>query len=161
MRPLAPIEAALAFSLLGSLLAVTVPAFVRNLHASRMSEALVGLEQISARATSLADVAPQSSAYPESVPLTPATIPRGTLVTDPPGTWDLPTWRLLGFSMELPHAYSFRFESENGSAISRFTVTAHGDLDGDGVLSTFETSGSVRPGQPPERGILEVHREIE
>jgi hypothetical protein len=161
VRSLAPVEAALAFSLVGSLLAVTVPAFLRNLHASKMSEALVGLEQLSARAATLADGAPQTSAYPESAPLTPASVPRATLVTDPRGTWDLPTWRLLGFSMELPHAYSFRFDSENGPAVSRFTATAHGDLDGDGVLSTFQISGTVRPGELPKGGVLEVSREVE
>jgi hypothetical protein len=161
MRPLAPVEAALAFCLTGSLLALTIPAFLRNLHASKMSEALVGLERISARAASLSDVAPQTRAYPESAPLTPASVPRGELVASPPGTWALPTWRLLGFSIEVPHAYSFRFDSENGPLVSRFTATAHGDLDGDGVLSTFQVSGSVRPGQPPERGVLEVSREVE
>ncbi|HKY37385.1 MAG TPA: hypothetical protein VJN18_15690 [Polyangiaceae bacterium] len=161
MRPLAPVEAALAFSLVGSLLALTIPAFLRNLHASKMSEALVGLERISARAVSLADGAPQTSAYPASAPLTPESVPRATLVSDPPGTWNHPTWRLLGFGLEVPHAYSFRFDAENGPEVSRFTATAHGDLDGDGVLSTFQISGTVRPAQPPERGVLEVSREVE
>ena len=30
----------------------------------------------------------------------------------------------------------------------RFVATAHGDLDGDGVLSTFEVRGERIPGQP-------------
>ena len=161
MRPLAPVEAALAFALGGSVLAVTVPAFVRNLNASRMTEALDGLERISARANALADSAPQDRAYPPSCPLTPATVPRATLVTDPPATWNQPTWRLLGFSIDTPHAYSFQFDSTNDAKISSFTVEAHGDLDGDGVVSTFRTGGSVEPGQPPRRSALEVMREVE
>jgi hypothetical protein len=29
----------------------------------------------------------------------------------------------------------------------RFVATAHGDLDGDGVLSTFEVRGERKPGE--------------
>ena len=161
MRPLAPVEAALAFALAGSVLAVTGPVFVRNLNASRMTEALDGLERISARANALADAAPQDRAYPASASLTPATVPRASLATDPPGTWHQPTWRLLGFSIEAPHAYSFQFDAQNDAKVSRFSVEAHGDLDGDGVVSTFRTGGSVEPGQAPRRTPLEVIREVE
>jgi hypothetical protein len=161
MRALAPVEAALLFAIGGSLLAVTVPAFIKNLHASRMSEALQGLEQISGRASILADAAPVSSAFPASAPLTPASVPRATLVVDPPHTWNHPTWRLLGFSLDTPHAYSFQFDSQNGPEVSRFSAEAHGDLDGDGVVSTFRTGGSLRQGEPPKRELLEVSREVE
>lgn len=161
MRPLAPVEAALVFALGGAVLAVTVPVFVRNLNASRMTEALDGLERISTRASALADSAPQDRAYPASCPLTPSSVARASLVTDPPSTWSHPTWRLLGFSIETPHAYSFQFDSANGPGESHFTVEAHGDLDGDGVVSTFRTGGSIRPGQPPQRSPLEVIREVE
>ena len=63
VRPLAPVEAALVFALGGAVFAVTVPVFIRNLNASRMTEALDGLERISVRASTLADAAPQQSAY--------------------------------------------------------------------------------------------------
>lgn len=161
MRALAPVEAALLFAIGGSLCAVTIPAFLKNLHASRMSEALDGLEQIAVRANVLSDSAPLTAAFPAPAPLTPASVPRASLVVDPPHTWDHPTWRLLGFAIETPHAYSFQFDSQNGPDISRFTAEAHGDLDGDGVLSTFKTGGSLQPGQPAKREILEVTREVE
>lgn len=161
MRALTAVEAALAFAITGSLLAVSVPAFLRNLHASRMSEALEGLERISGRALVLADAAPLASAFPASAPLTPESVPRAAQVQDPPHTWDHPTWRILDFGLETPHAYSFRFDSKNGPQQSSFEATANGDLDGDGVTSTFRTSGSLREGHPPERGVLEVNREVE
>jgi hypothetical protein len=161
MRAITPVEAALAFAIAGSLLAVTVPAFLRNLHASRMSEALDGLERLSGRAMVLSDTAPLGAAFPSSCPLTPAAVPRATLVVDPPHTWDHPTWRLLDFGFETPHAYSFQFESQNSPQVSRFSVQAHGDLDGDGVVSTFRTGGSIRQGEPPKRDVLEVSREVE
>lgn len=161
MRALAPVEAALLFAIGGSLCAVSIPAFLRNLHASRMSEALEGLEQIAVRASALSDSAPLTAAFPASCPLTPATVPRATLVVDPPHTWAHPTWRLLGFELDTPHAYSFQFDSQNSPGISRFTAEAHGDLDGDGVLSTFRTGGSIQQGQGPKRDVLEVSREVE
>lgn len=161
MRAITPVEAALAFAIAGSVLAVTVPAFVRNLHASRMSEALEGLEKLSARAMILSDTAPLGAAFPSSCPLTPAAVPRATLVVDPPHTWDHPSWRLLDFGFDTPHAYSFQFESQNGADVSRFVAIAHGDLDGDGVVSTFKTGGSIRQGQNPQRDVLEVSREVE
>jgi hypothetical protein len=161
MRALAPVELALLFAIGGSLCAVTIPAFLKNLHASRMSEALDGLEQIAVRASVLSDSAPLTAAFPASCPLTPASVPRATLVLDPPHTWDHPTWRLLGFELSTPHAYAFQFESQNAPDGSRFTAVAHGDLDGDGVVSTFRTGGSIRQGQTAKREILEVSREVE
>lgn len=141
--------------------AVTIPAFLKNLHASRMSEALEGLEKLAVRAHVLAESAPLTAAFPAPAPLTPASVPRASLVVDPPHTWDHPSWRLLGFAIETPHAYSFQFDSQNGGDISRFSAEAHGDLDGDGVLSTFRTGGSIQPGQAAKREILEVSREVE
>jgi hypothetical protein len=161
MRALSPVEAALVFALGGSVLAVFVPAFVKNVHASRLTEPLDGLSRIAQRAAELADSAPQARAYPDEAPLTPAQVPRGVLATDPPGTWQHPTWRLLDFSFESPHAYSFELTSKNAADVSTFVATAHGDLDGDGVLSTFSLSGSVKPGSAPETSPLEVVREVE
>lgn len=161
MRPISPVEAALIFALGGSALAVFVPAFVKNVHASRLVEPLDGLSRLSGRAAQLADAAPQLSAYPESAPLTPSNVPRGELVKDPAGTWSHPTWRLLDFSFDVPHAYGFELVSKNAADVSTYTVTARGDLDGDGVLSKFEVSGSVKPGAPPQTSPLEVMREVE
>lgn len=161
MRAITPVEAALAFAIGGSLLAVTVPPFLRNLHASRMTEALDGLQRISGRAMVLSDTALIGSAFPPSAPLTPATVPRATLTVDPPHTWDHPTWRLLDFDFDAPHAYAFQFDSQNGPGFSRFVAEAHGDLDGDGVLSTFRAGGLLREGHPPKLDVLEVSREVE
>ena len=51
---------------------------------------------------------------------------------------------------------SIQFDEE--ILISR---AAHGDLDGDGVLSSFEVSGSLKPGGVPRTLPLEVIREVE
>jgi hypothetical protein len=161
MRPLSPVELAVAFALCGSVLTVCVPTFVRNLHASRLAEPLEGLQRLSGRAAQLADTSAQASAYPDSAPLTPERVPRGEPAQDPPGTWDHPTWRLLGFAFTVPHSYGFEFESTNGPQVSSYVARARGDLDGDGVLSTFEVKGSITLGGNPQTSALEVMREVE
>lgn len=148
----------------GSLLAVAVPAFLRNLSAAKTTEALDGLHTISRSAVSQADTHPQHESFPPSVELTPAEVPRGVRVKDPPGTWDHLTWRALGFSIDHEHAYAFRFDSsfDRVSGVARFSARAHGDLDGDGNLSTFEVRGERQPNEPARvmAGLL-ISREIE
>lgn len=139
MRRFTPVEFAIGTAILGSLLAVALPAFSRDLHASRLVEPTDGLARIGASAIAYAEA---NERFPDSAPLTPSSPPRGTKQADPPGTWDGPTWHALAFrpSAEgVPHAYAFSFESTAGG--TAFVAQARGDLDGDGVLSTFEIRG--------------------
>lgn len=133
----------------GSLAAVAVPAFWRNLSASKTTEALDGLGTISRSAVSQAEGNAPAEVFPPSVELTPADVPRGESAKDPPGTWDHLTWRALGFRLDHEHAYSFRFDSsfDRMTQTARFSARAHGDLDGDGNLSTFEVRGERLPGE--------------
>src|SRR5688500_4073283 len=118
---------AVAAALLCVLFSVA-PAILRNLRASRMSEPLERLAFVAALTTALAAGRVLESASPDGAPLTPSVVPRGELLAGPPGTWDHPTWRLLGFHIEEPHAYGYTFESENGPERSSFRVTARGAL---------------------------------
>ena len=143
MRRFTPLELAIGVSLLGSVAAVAVPAFVRDLHASRFVEPTEGLARLGASAISFAE---ETARYPDSAPLTPATPPRGKKDVDPPGTWDHPTWIALDFRASpesVPHAYSFELESTG----SGFVARARGDLDGDGILSTFEVKSAAPNGE--------------
>jgi len=141
VRQLSPIEFALAFAIGGSVLAVAVPEFLHGLHASRLVEPIDGLKRVAVNAVALASREVADPAFPASVALTPAEVPRGVRVSDPDGTWEHPSWRALTFGFDYPHAFSFAFESSQGAASARFRATAHGDLDGDGVQSTFEVEG--------------------
>ena len=161
MRALTPLELAALVSLTGTIAATMIPTFLRNVHASRLSEPVEGLKRMAAHATLRAAGLPPESAYPESAPFTPAVTPRGELVLDPPGTWDTPTWRTLDFAFDAPHAYSFAFESSNSDTRSTFSARARGDLDGDGVTSSFSISGSVERGAEPKLQPLEINREVE
>jgi len=150
-RGVTAVEVAVAIAIIGSLLAVGVPAFVRELHASRFHEPSAGLARLSAAAVEYAGGRSVDAAFPGPAPLTPATVPRGKLEVDPALAWDAPTWRALHFRAEaegVPHAFSFGFESALSATGSSFVAHAHGDLDGDGTTSTFEVRGhSTEPGE--------------
>ncbi|MCA9642789.1 MAG: hypothetical protein H6718_13850 [Polyangiaceae bacterium] len=161
MRQWTPVQAAIGVAIFGSVLAAAIPSFFENLHASRLAEPVDGLKRLATRATALAAGRPAEVAYPETVPLTPADVPMGKLATDPPGTWDNPTWRQLEFEWTVPHAYSFAFESRNAKGHSTFRAWAHGDLDGDGLRSTFEISGETKDGELPVVFPMDIQREVE
>jgi hypothetical protein len=161
MRTLSTLQLALFVALIGSVLAVFVPEFLRNLHASRLAEPISGLQHLAANATMQAAASPTRFAYPESAPRTPEQVPSGASVSDPMGTWAHPTWRLLAFEQKGPHFFSFEFESELGDQGAHFIARAFGDLDGDGELSSFELFGESHPEAHPIIYPIRIHREIE
>jgi hypothetical protein len=144
------LELAAIFAVGGSVLAAAVPAFFRNLSASKLSEPIEGLDRMVTSTLSYAERHAQEISFPPSTPLTPAQVPRGVRALDPPEAWEHLTWRSLDFRFTEPHAFAFKFTSELDPAtrVMRFTATAHGDLDGDGAVSTFEVRGERVPGQP-------------
>jgi hypothetical protein len=163
-RGVAPLEVAIAFALIGSLLAVAVPAFLREIHASRLVEPIDGLDRLGAAAVAYgrehatATVAPGATrppAFPPSAPLNPSAPPRGRCEVDAPEAWDGPTWTALGFRpvpAGTPHCFAFAFDStaapSGAPSPSTFRAHAHGDLDGDGIPSTFEITGRSVEGDP-------------
>jgi hypothetical protein len=153
-RQSAPLELAIAFALTGSLLAIAVPIFMHEVHASRLVEPVAGLERLGASAVTYAQEhtpVPGAPAFPPSTPLFPPSPPRGHCEADPPGAWETPTWTALAFRpvpAGSPHCFSFAFDSALSPAKSTFRAHAHGDLDGDGVSSTFEVTGHYVEGDP-------------
>jgi type IV pilus assembly protein PilA len=70
----------------------------------------------------------------------------------PPGYYDMrlwsdnPVWSGLNFQMEQGHYFHYDFKWTNsgtGFGACQFTAQAFGDLDGDGVWSTFERAGAA------------------
>ena len=157
-----PVEFALVFAIGGAVLAASAPTFLRDLHASRTSEAIDGISRIAARAAALSEGREIAASFPQPAPLTPAEVPRGRAIVDPPGTWDHPTWKELEFSFPNAHYYSFAFDVATDPSRISFKATAHGDLNGDGVTSTFVVEGERRPGQSAVvLPGLHVNREVE
>ena len=159
MRRWSPVEIAVAVALAGTLAAVGVPAFVAELHASRFVEPVDGLTRIGAGAVRWADT---HQRFPPSAPLTPSRPPAGKKEADAPGTWDVPAWQSLGFRPlpeGSPHAYAFSFDSD--PAGTTFVARAHGDLDGDGITSTFEIRGAFEGGKAVVLPGMTIDQELE
>jgi hypothetical protein len=161
VRKLGPVETATAAAFGLSVLAVTVPVFVRNLRASRFVEPMAGLQHIAAQAAALGLARSVDGPYPGTVDRTPAEVPHGQAVVDPPGTWDHETWRSLGFEQRDAHYYSFSFQSRAQGARVQYVAMAHGDLDGDGELSLFSVAGEATSGGDATTEPLTMHREVE
>jgi len=164
LRPRSALQFAAVFCVGGSVLAAFVPAFFRNLAASKLAEPVEGLDRVVKSALSYSEGRPHDISFPPSAPLTPAEVPRGVRVTDSEGAWEHLTWLSLKFRFDEPHAFSFKFDSEREPETEsmRFTATAHGDLDGDGTLSTFEVRGERLAGQTARAlpGVY-IEREVE
>jgi type IV pilus assembly protein PilA len=148
------LEVMIVVAVLGVLAAVAVPAFVRYSRRAKTTEAvdkLAHLYRMSAAywaadgSTRLSTAAAAARSFPASTGPTPADVPAGTRVVDAPGTWSSPTWQALNFSITDPHYFSYEYASEGSNASAAFTARALGDLDGNGVYSTFERAGTVTP----------------
>lgn len=84
--------------------------------------------------------------FPQSEPATPKDAKGcGSYAVDP-SQWDSPGWQALNFATYNTHRYRYVFDSGPDG----FTARAIGDLDCDGVTSTFEAIGRVVG--PPNAG---------
>ena len=128
----------------GVIAAVSIPAFVKYMKKSKTSEARAMVMRLHTGATSAAaaGVLPGPSAGPTPPP--GACCQQGETCAPDPALWAGEPWRSLGFSIDDPHRYSYQYELAPGG--KRFTVRAIGDLDCDGVFSTFQASGELGPG---------------
>jgi hypothetical protein len=85
--------------------------------------------------------------------------------------WEGDTWVALQFSVDDPHYYSYEYKAVNDGCRSAgkdgecsVVVTAYGDLDCDGVYSTYQLRGDVSdayPDGPPGRGAVYRERQLE
>ncbi len=136
-------------------LTLAVPAFQRYQQRARTSEATMHLRKMFDASVSYFEREHASRAgiildrqFPRSVDLTPGKGFCGPGSQDGKWTprksyWRDPTWEALFFAVSDPHYYSYEYVSEGTGTSARFTARAVGDLDCDGVLSTFERVGAV------------------
>lgn len=127
----------------GVLAAIAVPAFLKYLRRAKTAEAVMNLRIIFDSAISYWH---EHGRFPATAPLTPAGRTacfedKSEKMTPGPTDWAHPTWVELNFAIPDAHYYQYEFISHGG----QFTARAFGDLDCDGVPSTFERVGSVDP----------------
>ncbi|MEM6995754.1 MAG: hypothetical protein AAF721_34915 [Myxococcota bacterium] len=78
--------------------------------------------------------------------------------------WDNPVWNGLNFQMEQAHYFHYNFIYENGDSgfgSCQFTAQAFGDLDGDGVFSTYERAGAADENGVNAAAGLYIDQEVE
>lgn len=167
------IEAALLVCLLGVVLAVFVPTFLRRVRTNKIVEASELLQVMSQRANAYYDTS-WSSLNRHCLPPSAGPTPRAPTVdshdvdffsTETDGH---ATWEALDFQPDRPVRFSYSFEPvANGCALGRnseptpIVFRAEGDLDGDGVRSTFERRATIdRNGFTPADALL-VHQRTE
>ncbi len=156
------IELMVVVVIIGVLAAVAIPSFMKYLSNARTTEARIQIEKITigARAYYLDGFAGKGlqvikSQFPNSVSMTPAVsccVEKGRKCLPNAEIWNDPSWVMLAYSMDDPHLYRYEFISSGVSTASTFTARAKGDLDCDGVESTFEAYGRIGAGGELEGG---------
>ena len=147
------VEAAAIVCLIGIVLAVFIPSFLRELRTSKTSEATEHLELLYQRSAAyfVERRRTEDGTLTRCLPPTAGPTPRAPTETpheidflseDTPGH---ETWSALGFQPEIPVRFTYTFEptasgcglrSPEGTYL--LTIRAEGDLDGDGERSVFE-----------------------
>lgn len=161
------VETAVLVSLAGVLLAVFVPTFFAKLRTSKVEEASDMLESIHEATATYYEtrhgrarrcLPPSSQPTPEEPSATPVDV---DFTAEP--------WASLGVQSEDPLRYSYELIVPSAGCDVRsragqplFTIRAVGDLDDDGVKSTFERSATLdEEGNVVPLGVLYVTRRIE
>lgn len=133
------LELTVVLSIIGALVAVSVPAFEKYLRKARTADAVVDLGTIAVLERSYFV---DHRAY-LACPAAPAAVPKGVEVAWPGGE----AWDKIGYHPE--GAVRFQYEVELGA--KGFVARARGDLDGDGLTSLFEIHGPSTAGYYKER----------
>lgn len=144
---------AAGLSIGGSLLAVAVPAFLREVRLSKTSEAADMLQTMHLGASAYFSIRQRIDGVEHSrcLPIEAGPTPERPRVDARPVDFfdqrvhDAATWRALAFRSERPVRFSYRFEPVQAGCDLRtpehtyaVTYSAEGDLDGDGARSLFE-----------------------
>jgi type II secretory pathway pseudopilin PulG len=167
------IEVALLLSLIGIVLAVFVPTFLRRVRINKITEASELLHEMSNRAAAYYATSWDNGeryCLPPSAGPTPAepTVDLAEVDFFADDQAGHTTWETLGFQPEHPVRYSYSFvPSQYGcdligsDDLGSVSFRAEGDLDGDGVPSTFELRATLEADGFKAGDTLRVHRRTE
>ena len=169
------IELMIVVAILGILAAVAIPAFLKYIRRAKTSEATLQVRKLYDGSVTyfmndhitLAGT-PISSRFPATVVMDPVPIRLGVR-----STYDYagsiiggPTWLALNFTIADPHYYSYAYSSPHAAEAAcesgcAFTASAHADLDGDGMVSTFSRTGVSHQGEVQGGGGIYIELELE
>jgi type IV pilus assembly protein PilA len=92
----------------------------------------------------------------------PTSVPAARKYQSKPSDWSGDVgWSCLHFSLQQPQYFMYEYTATNTTASAGvYSITANGDLDGNGVVSTFQIDGKVQSGVlNTSPSIGEVHPE--
>jgi type IV pilus assembly protein PilA len=150
------IELMIVVAIIGILAAVAIPAFMKYIRRSKTVEATMNIRKLFDSSVSYfesehsdktgAIIARQ---FPTSVALSPTT---GKCCTNKGGKCAPATgnfqdaaggWSALNFSVDDPFYFQYEYDSSSTDTGSKFEAYAYGDLDCDGLYSTYMRNGSI------------------
>lgn len=130
--------------LLGILSAAALPAYMRYMRRAATIEATLSIRRMYDGAVAYflgehGDIAGNiQRRFPDNVGPTPAVIPPGVKVLVSSAEWAQPAWAALTFSVNDPQRFSYSFFNNNlTGALAQGQVIAQGDLNANGVFSTY------------------------
>ena len=139
------IELMIAVAIIGILAAVAIPSFIKYTRRAQTVEAGMNIRRMYDGAVSYfvgehSDPTGTILArqFPNSAGPTPIAPPAATKLVVPPAQWATPEWNALDFSVNDPLRYSYTFVSSGSDANAKASMIANGDLNGNGVYSTFQ-----------------------
>jgi len=143
------VELMIVVVILGILAAVAIPAFTRYIKKSKTAEATRSIASIyTAETTYYAQSGERPDATGALNPpqfaacaAAPAGTPSATRASIV-GQW-AGGWTAIGFATDTPVYYQYAVTATGSGNAAVATITANGDLDGNGTLSTFSRSLSV------------------
>ena len=158
------VELMIVIGIIGVLASVAVPAFMKSIYKSKTSEAAINIKSIVTYTTEHADSngTVMKPHFPNN--LSPTGIQQNsgrTVPSDPPcakghhvyprnsAVWEVQPFQALKFMLRNSHYYQYSYFTSNDSGHAKglyFSVEARGDLDCDGVQSTFRTEVFVNQG---------------
>lgn len=163
----------LVLCIVGIVLAVFVPTFVRRVRINKISEASELLQEMSDRAsayyaTSWANgtrfCLPQRAGPTPAVP----TVDSATIDFAAEEHAGHETWEALGFQPNRPVRYSYSYvpshhgcELVGDQVLRSVSFRAEGDLDGDGVRSVFERRATIDGTGLKPAEALHIYRRVE
>ena len=147
------LELMVSVAIIAILATVAIPQFTHHMRMARTVEATMMLDVIK-KGASAYYASPRSAAdgsrlpcqFPKSVGITPAAVSCCEADQDKdqdgrcdanPRAYDSPTWNAVNFGLASQHMFLYSFTSSGVLADATATISAFGDQDCDGIISTF------------------------